>query len=123
MKGDLAPRPTIYFVNQVSRHGHLDLYARLYSACALELGYRVVLLAEHESGVQEWVRDHCSQFAEQFQFFTRRSLSAADPTMRSSGDESRVSGEGRVFPVWSSAPSCPLAHEPVGSQSAWRRAS
>lgn len=91
MKGEFAPRPTIYFVNQISRHGHLDLYARLYTACALELGYRVVLLAEHESDVQKWVRDHCAQFAEHFQFSSRQSVSAASDDL---------SFWGRVTGVW-----------------------
>jgi hypothetical protein len=67
---------TIYFVNQFSRHGHLDLYARLYSGCALQLGYRVVLVAEQEGGVREWLTaNHPTQLG-RFQFFSRSRLSA-----------------------------------------------
>jgi hypothetical protein len=59
----------IFLVNQISRHGHLDMYARLYSACLLDLGYRVVLLAEHESGVVEWLAARKPNQANEFSFF------------------------------------------------------
>lgn len=49
--------PTIFLVNQVSRRGHLDLYARLYSAVLLRLGYRVVLIEEQDSGVGSWLAE------------------------------------------------------------------
>ena len=62
---------TILLVNQISRHGHLDLYARIYSACLLELGYRVVLVAECESGVSKWIAENCGYRTEDFFFFAR----------------------------------------------------
>lgn len=68
---------TIYFVNQFSRHGHLDLYARLYSGCALQLGFRVVLVAEHEGGVREWLATNHPALLDRFRFFPRSELSAA----------------------------------------------
>jgi hypothetical protein len=37
---------TIFLVNPISGRGHLDAYARLYSRALVELGHRVVLVAE-----------------------------------------------------------------------------
>ena len=86
--GETSSPPTIYLVNQFSRLGHLDLYARLYSACALDLGYRVVLIAEHEAGVKAWLDEHGHATA-RFRFFSRESLTAsAEPA---SGFLGRVS--------------------------------
>jgi hypothetical protein len=69
--------PTIFLVNQFSGHGHLDLYARLYSACLLDLGYRVVLIAQQESGVCEWIAENCKQRCDDFFFFSRGELKPA----------------------------------------------
>jgi glycosyltransferase involved in cell wall biosynthesis len=41
---------TIFLVNPISGRGHLDAYARLYSRAFIELGYRVVLIAETDAG-------------------------------------------------------------------------
>jgi hypothetical protein len=79
----VANRPTIFLVNPISRHGHLDLYARLYSACALELGYRVVLIAEHETGVGGWLREHYAEHVDHFVFFVRSDL--RESAVRSAG--------------------------------------
>src|SRR5579862_2448987 len=73
--------PAIFLVNQISRHGHLDLYARLYSACLLELGYRVVLIAEQESGVREWIAANCGDRAENFFFFARADFVESAPSL------------------------------------------
>ncbi len=80
----LPPTPcsdarTVFLVNQISRHGHLDLYARLYSACLLELGYRVVLIAQHESGVREWLVAKCGDRIDDFIFLARSELEVAPP--------------------------------------------
>ena len=48
-------KPVIFLVNQISGHGHLDSYARLYGDCLLALGYRVVLIAGHEGGARQWL--------------------------------------------------------------------
>jgi len=40
---------SIFLVNPISGHGHLDAYARLYSKALIELGYRVVLVAEADA--------------------------------------------------------------------------
>ena len=68
---------TIFLVNQISGHGHLDLYARLYSACLLDLGYRVVLIAQQEFGVREWISKNRRERRDDFIFFSRGELKAA----------------------------------------------
>src|SRR5262249_35094209 len=60
--------PVIVLVNQISQHGHLDMYARLYSACLLELGYRVVLIAQTENRIVEWLRSRSPSHHERFVF-------------------------------------------------------
>jgi hypothetical protein len=65
---------TIFLINQISKHGHLDMYARVYSASLLELGYRVVLIAEHEGGVREWLADRCGELVRNFTFFERQQV-------------------------------------------------
>jgi glycosyltransferase involved in cell wall biosynthesis len=66
--------PVIVLVNQISQHGHLDMYARLYSACLLELGFRVVLIAQTENGIVEWLRTKIPSHYERFVFVARDSL-------------------------------------------------
>jgi glycosyltransferase involved in cell wall biosynthesis len=39
---------SIFLVNPISGRGHLDAYARLYARALVELGYRVVLIAESD---------------------------------------------------------------------------
>lgn len=50
-----SDKKTVFLVSQISSHGHLDMYARLYSLCLLELGYRVVLIAESDAGTTAWI--------------------------------------------------------------------
>jgi hypothetical protein len=69
---------TIFLINQVSGHGHLDLYARLYSACLLEIGYRVVLIEQHDSGTQQWLDFVKSPRRKDFISFTRDGLRKID---------------------------------------------
>lgn len=61
---------TIYLVNQISSHGHLDMYARVYSKCLLDLGYDVTLVAEREAGVVAWVAAQ-HRGSEKFNFHSR----------------------------------------------------
>jgi len=68
-----AERPVVFLVNQISSHGHLDMYARLYSECFLQLGYRVALIAEHEAGVVTWMSSRGWQTGD-FDFFSRSFL-------------------------------------------------
>lgn len=58
--------PVVFLVNQISGHGHLDTYAKLYSACLLELGFEVVLLAERETGIGDWIEVHRPELASNF---------------------------------------------------------
>jgi glycosyltransferase involved in cell wall biosynthesis len=45
---------TIFLVNSISGRGHLDAYARLYSRALVELGYRVVLVAQADGGTRQF---------------------------------------------------------------------
>src|SRR5271167_2370707 len=85
-----AEPPTIFLVNQISSHGHLDLYARLYSACLLELGYRVVLIAQHESGVRDWIAKNCAHRAADFSFFVRSELKPESDLLASVREETNA---------------------------------
>lgn len=93
MTGAKNPAPTVYLVNQFSRLGHLDLYARLYCASALRLGYRVVLIAEHESGIRAWLNENHTAVTARFQFRSREELSSG------SGNAARGFW-GRVARAW-----------------------
>lgn len=48
--------PVIYLLNPISGEGHLDTYARLYSAALLKLGYRVVLVADDDGNCLDWLK-------------------------------------------------------------------
>lgn len=61
-------------MNAISGHGHLDLYARLYSAAALELGHSVVLITGDGEGVRQWLRTHCPNHLDRFTVLTRNEL-------------------------------------------------
>lgn len=50
--------PVLFLVNPISGEGHLDTYARLYSAALLNLGFRIVLVTEKEAGCTEWLVRH-----------------------------------------------------------------
>lgn len=69
-----ADRPIVVLVNQLSRHGHLDLYARLYTASMLEIGYKVVLIEQQDSGVKEWLARRGTAEREHFTAFVRDEL-------------------------------------------------
>ena len=64
---------SIFLVNPFSNRGHLDAYARLYSRALLELGYRVVLVAEATgvgSGLGQVVMLARNTFNSSLSFFT-----------------------------------------------------
>ncbi len=69
--------PVIYLINQISGHGHLDMYARLYSKCLLEHGYRVVLISLSDPGVENWFSEN-DNTRKSFVFFTRDGVRAGD---------------------------------------------
>lgn len=66
-------KPVVFLINQISSHGHLDMYARLYAQAFLDLGNRVVLIAEHEAGVTSWLSRR-GWNADDFEFLERGSL-------------------------------------------------
>jgi len=45
----------------------------------LELGYRVVLIAEHETGIGEWLRERSAEHVGNFQFLARSGLRKSPP--------------------------------------------
>jgi glycosyltransferase involved in cell wall biosynthesis len=59
---------TIYLVNPVSGRGHLDSYARLYSRALIELGYKVVLVAETDGGTLAYLERNCAGLRQAFSF-------------------------------------------------------
>ena len=72
----MTTEPTVILVNQISRRGHLDSYARLYSRCLLELGYRVALIAEHDPRTRGRLQDDGDKPDTGFIFFARAQLRA-----------------------------------------------
>lgn len=72
----MTTEPTVILVNQISRHGHLDSYAKLYSRCLLDLGYRVVLIAEHDPRTRGRLREDGAELDIGFTFFSRDQLRA-----------------------------------------------
>jgi hypothetical protein len=66
-----VPEPIVILVSQISGAGHLDSYARLYSSCLLDLGYRVVLIAEHDPGIAQWLPARGKAAEGRFLFFKR----------------------------------------------------
>jgi hypothetical protein len=51
---------SIYLVNPVSGRGHLDSYARLYSRALIELGHKVVLVAETDGDTLAYLERNCA---------------------------------------------------------------
>jgi hypothetical protein len=71
--------PVIVLVSHIAQHGHLDMYARVYAACLLELGYCVVLIAPAENGIGEWVRSKIPAARDRFKFVARGTLAKHGP--------------------------------------------
>jgi hypothetical protein len=61
---------TIFLVNPISGRGHLDAYARLYSRAFVELGYRVVLLAETDGETTDYLTRNNPVAAASFSFIS-----------------------------------------------------
>src|ERR1700722_3275363 len=95
-----AEMQTIFLVNQISKHGHLDLYARLYSLCLLNLGYRVVLIAQEESGISEWIAANCRHHLENFIFYSRGELGPLSDGTRSPSNGPIPPIFARIQRVW-----------------------
>lgn len=66
--GGVFKARTICLYNPLSRQGHLDSYARLYARAFLELGHRVLLVAETDAGAPGYVARTCPQHAAAFSF-------------------------------------------------------
>jgi hypothetical protein len=59
---------SVFLINPISGRGHLDAYARLYSRALIELGYRVVLLAEADGETTNYLARNNSTLASSFSF-------------------------------------------------------
>lgn len=69
-------KPTLYLVNPISGHGHLDSYARLYSRALVELGFDVVLLAPTDGGTKSYLERNLQSPAGAFHFHAFDTLDA-----------------------------------------------
>src|SRR6266568_2674269 len=63
-----VPMKSIFLVNPISGRGHLDAYARLYSRAFIELGYRVVLVAETDADAPGYLARSAVSQASSFSF-------------------------------------------------------
>src|SRR5690349_618753 len=61
---------SIFLVNPISGRGHLDAYARLYSRALLELGHRVVLVAQTDAETISYLARNAPALAASFAFFS-----------------------------------------------------
>jgi hypothetical protein len=68
ISAEKGPMKSIFLVNPVSGRGHLDSYARLYARALLELGYRVVLVAEADGDTSTYLARSSAEFARSFSF-------------------------------------------------------
>jgi hypothetical protein len=59
---------SVFLINPISGRGHLDAYARLYSRALIELGYRVVLLAEADGETTDYLARNNPNFETSFSF-------------------------------------------------------
>ncbi|MBY5766740.1 glycosyltransferase family 4 protein [Rhizobium leguminosarum] len=78
---------TIYLVNPISGHGHLDAYARLYARALTELGHQVVLIAPSDSGIIAYLERNAPAAVKSFCFF---SFDALDDELRSRSNNPRA---------------------------------
>jgi hypothetical protein len=96
---------SIFLVNPFSGRGHLDAYARLYSRALLELGYRVVLVAEADAGTPDYLRRNAVE-KEAFSFVAFGSApptltsEAIDPNAASDAMRARLRASERARLVW-----------------------
>lgn len=82
---------TIYLVNPISGHGHLDAYARLYARALTELGHQVVLLAPSDGGTTAYLKRNAPAVVKSFRFF---SFDALDDELRSRSNNPRANLSG-----------------------------
>jgi hypothetical protein len=65
---------SIALVNPISGHGHLDAYARLYSRAFIELGLKVVLLAEVDGDTADYLARTSPEAAPLFSFISFKAV-------------------------------------------------
>ncbi|SPP94149.1 glycosyltransferase family 4 protein [Bradyrhizobium vignae] len=98
---------SILLVNPISGRGHLDAYARLYSRALVELGNRVILLAETDGGAADYLARTSSEAASSFSFVSfdqaRSSVSfdqAQTPVAAQCSARSQMNALRRAQLVW-----------------------
>jgi hypothetical protein len=96
---------SIFLVNAISGHGHLDSYARLYSRTLLELGHRVVLVAATDGGTADYLaRNEVDPTRYSFVSFSEASSwrppAAASCPPGVDGPRGRLSTRARAEFVW-----------------------
>lgn len=73
---------TIFLINPISGRGHLDAYARLYARAFVELGHRVVLVADTDGDATDYLARNAPSAARFFTFVSfdqAASLAGVDP--------------------------------------------
>jgi glycosyltransferase involved in cell wall biosynthesis len=96
---------SIFLINPISGRGHLDAYARLYSRAFVELGYRVVLIAETDADAPDYLLRTGVGQAELFSFISFAEATAAkaeapDSTIDEFNARSNMSAVRRAQLVW-----------------------
>jgi hypothetical protein len=99
---------SVYLVNPFSGRGHLDSYARLYTRALLELGYRVVLIAEADGDTSAYLARNGAKLTQWFSFVSfdqARSVALREPVTaleepRAVPERGKMNLIQRARPVW-----------------------
>jgi hypothetical protein len=94
----------LFLINPISARGHLDAYARLYSAALLANGHRVVLIARTDGGVRDYLMRAHRDLAGGFRFISIEEADARAPSPAPVGaiypDRSELPAWKRGLLVW-----------------------
>jgi glycosyltransferase involved in cell wall biosynthesis len=89
---------SIFLVNPISGRGHLDAYARLYSRALIELGYRVILIAETDGGATDYLARNSVTRRDLFSFISFAEASKAGAIQEY--PRAQMSSAQRAWVVW-----------------------
>lgn len=89
---------SIFLINAFSGRGHLDSYARLYSRALLELGYRVILLAETDGGTADYLFRNAPELTQSFSFASFEALRRFEGAPRPSRGDLNLAQRARL--IW-----------------------
>jgi glycosyltransferase involved in cell wall biosynthesis len=90
---------SIFLVNSISGRGHLDAYARLYSRALVELGHRVVLVAESDGGTANYLARNTPELQNLFSFHSFAEAKS-EPRVVESSPRAKMNGLQRAQIVW-----------------------